>query len=273
MKTISIIILVGKRADVIQNCLNSIKDLGKIIIVDLGMDNKTRNIVEKYKCHILLSESNYDFSLWRNQGAKAAQEGWLLYLDSDERLTKALRLEIISAINSSSPFRAGHQVSTINGYYIPRKNYFLGKFFKTTWPDYQLRLVKKSALKSWQGKVHELPLIQGEIGKLVNPIIHLSHQNLETMLTNTMNWSKIEAANRFNLGHPAMTIWRFFRIIFYGFWDNFAVKKLWREGIEGVIEGIYQVFSLFITYFRLWERQRKKSLKDTYEQIDKELTQ
>jgi hypothetical protein len=68
-----------------------------------------------------------------------------------------------------------------------------------------------------------------------------------------------------------MTTWRFLRIISTGFWQEFIQKQVWREGVEGTIEGIYQVFSLFITYVRLWELQRKESLKETYQKIDREL--
>lgn len=263
MVKISAIILAGKREEIIENCLRSLKWVEEKIIVDIGLNSQTLAIVQKYGCRIIKGRKEYNFSLWRNQGAKAAKGKWLLYVDADERVSSQLRKEILSVIN--------RQLSRVGGYYIPRKNYFWGKEFKSVWPDYQLRLIKKSALISWQGNIHEIPKIKGKVGRLKNPLIHLSHRSLESSLTNTLKWSKLEAKNRFEKGHPKMTGWRFGRILFTGFWDQFVKKKIWREGTEGIIEGISQAFSLFITYVRLWELQRKESLKKSYKKIDQEI--
>jgi len=32
-------------------------------------------------------------------------------------------------------------------------------------------------------------------------------------------------------------------------------KEAWKAGSEGIIESIYQSFSMFITYAKLWEKQ------------------
>ncbi len=65
--------------------------------------------------------------------------------------------------------------------------------------------------------------------------------------------------------------WRFFRVILTEFWNRFVKQGLWKDGTEGSIEVIYQMFSVFLTYVRFWEKQRKPSLKQTYAQIDKDV--
>jgi glycosyltransferase involved in cell wall biosynthesis len=255
---ISAIILASNCQDIIEPCLKSLAWVDEKILVNLDSEDRTLEIAKKYGCRVIKGGEKYDFSRWRNQGAKAAKGEWLLYVDTDERVSDLLRQEISSKVNQ------------LDAFYIPRKNYFLGKEFRSEWPDYQLRLIKKSALIKWQGKIHEIPKVKGKIGKLKNPLIHLSHRSLESSIANTLNWSRLEAENRLKAGHPPMTGWRFLRILLTGFWQQFIRKGLWREGTEGVIEGIYQMFSLFFTYVRLWEMQRRESLKESYKRIDRE---
>ena len=262
MTSLSAIILTSNREDVIEDCLKSLDWVDEKIVVDLGCYDKSLEIAKKYKSKIIKGDKDYNlkdstsvtakynFSKWRNQGAGAAKGNWLFYIDTDERVSAELAAEIKSKIKN--------QKSKIKGYYIPRKNYFFGKEFKKEWPDYQLRLIKKKALVSWLGKVHETPKIKGRLGHLKSPLIHQAHRNLEACIANTLNWSKLEAELRYKAGHPKMTVFRFFSILFKGFKEQFIKKKLWKEGVEGVIEGIYQVFSLFFTYVRLWEMQNKK---------------
>ena len=68
-----------------------------------------------------------------------------------------------------------------------------------------------------------------------------------------------------------MAGWRFLRIMFTEFWDRCVKQGLWKDGTEGWIEIIYQMFSKFVTYERLWEMQRQPSLQKTYRQIDQEI--
>ncbi len=266
MIILTAIILAGKREEVIEKCLESLDWVDEKIVINAGANDKTLDIAKKYKSIIVNGNTEYDFAKWRNLGAKSAKGEWLLYVDTDERVTKELQEEILEVLKS----QISNLKSEINGYYIPRKNFFWGKEFKTSWPDDQLRLLRKSSLLAWQGKIHETPKIFGSIGKLINPIIHLSHRSLESCIANTLEWSKLEALNRFNDNHPKMTGLRFIKIIIYGFIDQFVKKKVWKEGTEGVIEGIYQVFSLYFTYFRLWEMQKKEPLSSTYQNIDKQ---
>jgi len=263
MKKITAIILADNREKIIEGCFKTLTWVHEKILIDLGSQDKTLEIARKYGWRIIKGSKEYNFSKWRNQGAKSARGEWLLYIDSDERVMKALQEEILSTINN--------QQLTISSYHLPRKNYFLGKEFKTTYPDYQLRLIRKKALIKWQGKIHETPDVKGEIGKLKNPLVHLSHRSLDLCLENTLKWSWLEAENRFKAGHSRMNSLRFLRIILTGFWDQFVRKKIWKEGTEGVIEGIYQVFSLFFTYVRLWEMQRGKNLGKSYREIDKKI--
>lgn len=257
---LSIIILARNVADEIIPALKTSQFADEIIVVDTGSTDGTLDVCRKFGVKIVHTTGD-SFAKWRNDGAKAAKGDWLLYLDSDERIPVKLAREIQSTIESSE-----HSSYTISRYEI-----LLGKHLDH-WPDPRvLRLMKKVALKRWEGKLHEQPMLNGTTGKLKQQMVHLSHKNIDEKLPNTLVWSKTEAKMLLVAEHPPMAGWRFIRIMFTEFWGRAVKQRLWRDGTEGWIEIIYQMFSKFITYERLWEMQRKPSLKETYETIDQQL--
>ncbi len=96
-------------------------------------------------------------------------------------------------------------------------------------------------------------------GEIVAPVHHFTHQNLSQMLTKTIEWSDHEAKLRFDAKHPVMTPLRFVRVMITGFMDSYIQGKGYKNGTEGFIESVYQAYSMFITYAKLWEKQNKKS--------------
>ncbi len=251
MSKISAIILFGNRENEIEKCLKSIKWVDEIIGVNIGSNDRTQELIKKFRKDARIVKGGEGFfSKWRNIGANKAKSDWLFYIDTDESVTDKLRKEILKKI----------KVEKYSAFQIPRKNFFLGKEFKSEWPDYVTRLIKKDKLKKWEGSIHEQPIIEGKIGRLKNPLIHVTHRNLGQMLEKTIKWSWLEAENRYKAGHPPMKVWRFFRVMFTEFINQFFKKKRYIDGVEGWIEGIYQMFSVFITYVRLWQLQNKKGL-------------
>jgi hypothetical protein len=69
----------------------------------------------------------------------------------------------------------------------------------------------------------------------------------------------MEANLRIQANHPKMSWWRFFRVMFTAFYGSYIKQEGWRAGTAGLVESIYQAFSMFITYAKLWEKQQKIS--------------
>ena len=252
---LSAVIIAKNDEEVIKDCFESLNWADEIILIDTGSTDKTPLIAKKFGAEIIsFKTKGLEFARWRNLGKEKATGDWILYVDTDERVTPQLKEEIKATINS--------QLSTINyfsAYELPRRNFFLGREMRHggAWPDYVKRLYKKDKLKRWTGKLHEDPIIEGKMGRLKNPLIHLAHQDLTSMLNKTIAWSKIEADLLYKARHPRVTWWRFLRIMLTEFWERGIKKQGWRGGTEGWIEVIFQMFSRFITYARLWERQNK----------------
>lgn len=252
---ISVIVIAKNEEEVIGGCLESVEWADEVVILDTGSIDKTTEVAEKYGAKVYKYEGpkEIDYSAWRNFALKKITGNWVLYLDADERATSLLREEILIRVKEQESKRTGEV-----GFAIPRRNIRLGKEmrFGGWWPDYVLRLIKKDKLVKWEGKLHEQPQIEGRVGKLEESLIHYSHRgSFEHKLSNTIQWSGLEAEMLFKANHPPMNTKRFFGAMGREFYKRMIKLQAWRDGTEGVLEAIYQVFSVFITYARLWEMQ------------------
>ncbi len=116
----------------------------------------------------------------------------------------------------------------------------------------------KDRFIEWKGVVHETPKIKGEFGEISAPVLHYTHRDLTLMVDKTNKWSEYEADLRWKSHHPRMNVLRFIRVMATAFIGSYIGEKGYKNGTAGLVEAIYQAFSMFITYAKLWEKQIKK---------------
>ena len=243
---ISGIIIVKNEQRMIEGCLKSLSFCDEIVIVDNGSTDETVKICQKFTDKIYEIKT-VDFSKMRNFGKDKANGDWLLYIDADERISEELKTKILQA----------NKKQNLVGFEIKRKNNFFGHWMKSGgWEnEYLLRLMRKKDLKEWRGELHETAKVEGKIKRIEAPILHYSHQDLSECVTNTNVWSEIEANLRMKNNHPLMTTPRFIKLFIKELLTRVFGKTAWRDGVVGIIEAIYQSYSLLITYLKLWEKQ------------------
>lgn len=245
--TLSVIIIAKNEEARITKCLKSVAFCDEQIVVDNGSSDKTIEIAIRLGARIL-EAAEKDFSSVRELGLREASGKWILYIDADEEVTKALQIEIRSVIRSPV---------NVTAYLVKRDTYYLG--YRWPYQDSVERLFLTSALKGWHGRLHETPVFVGDTKVLTHPLIHRTHRTLEEMLTKTNDWSVIEAQLRYQDDHPPVVLWRLLRVMITGFCRSFFIQGGWRTGTIGWIESIYQAFSMFIIYTKLWEMQQISS--------------
>lgn len=246
---VSAIVIAKNEEKKIGKCLNSLLWTDEIIVVDTGSVDKTVSIAKSNKAFVIKTNKG-GFKDWRNLGASKATGDWLFYVDSDERVAPELAKEIKQILLKDSE---------IGCYAVPRKNIIFGREMKHGgwWPDYVKRLIKKDKFKKWVGDLHENPTFNGKLGYLKNPLIHHKHDSISEMVEKTNKWSVIEARLLFESGHPKMVWWRFLRIMATElFYRLFYLRGL-LDGVEGIVYAIYQMWSRFVTYAKLWEMQQQ----------------
>lgn len=250
MTKITGIIIAKNEEERIADCIDSLFFCYEIIVVDGGSSDNTMEIAKRIGA-LVFSHKTDNFSSMRNVGLQKANMEWVLYVDADERVSKELSQEINRLISNSD------RDNKLNGYFLKRKNFYFGNY---EWPYVEkiARLFKKRALKGWHGQLHESPIVNEKLGELKGFLLHYTHRDLSSMVTKTNEWSGIEAQLRLQAGHPSMSWWRFFRVMFTAFFNSYIRQGGWKVGTVGLIESVYQSFSMFITYAKLWEMQNEK---------------
>lgn len=259
---LSVVIITKNEEKMIKACLESVGWADEIVIVDNGSKDDTLKIAKNYTDKIFEIDLQ-DFAAIRNLAMEKAKGDWVLYVDADERVLEPLKKEIEVMVT----------LSDYSAYAISRRNIIFGQEVKYSpfWPDWVIRLLKKSDFESWIGKVHEYPKFRGKLGYSKNSLLHLTHRDLDQIVLKSLNWSKIDAKLRLEAGHPKMTGWRFLRILISEVFNQGVKRKGFFNGTVGIVDSILQVFSMFMTYVRIWQIQQDKSPANVYEEIDKNL--
>ncbi len=249
MNKITSIIIAKNEESMIKDALESLSFCDEIIVVSNDSIDKTKEISQKYaKVYDYKSNS---FAELRNFGLSKATNDYILYLDADERISEQLKKSIQDVLSKNLNFAA---------FKLLRKNFYFGE---NEWPYIEKleRLFKKEKLSKWIGELHESPVIDGKVGQLDGFIYHFTHRDLESMLDKTIKWSTTESLLRYNSNHPQMSWWRFPRVMITAFFNSYLKQKGYRAGTAGLIESMYQAFSAFITYAKLWELQNSSKFK------------
>ena len=162
-------------------CLESVKELAdEIIIVDGSSTDKTVEIAKRFGAKVKVTSNKSIFHVNKQMAIDMATKDWVLQLDADERVTPELREEIKKVISNNG---------SVNGYWIPRKNWFLGRFLMKggIYPDYTMRLYRRGKGRLPQKSVHEQAIVDGEVGYLKNSLIHMADTSFSRYL---MRWSR-----------------------------------------------------------------------------------
>lgn len=257
--TVSAVVITKNEEHMIANCLDTLSWCKEVIVVDNGSTDRTVELAKRQGATVVKMP---DASLpeLRNEGKKHATGEWILYVDADERVTPKSMKEMMRMIRDTDH----------NAYEIPRNNIQYGVWMQHGgWEqDNVVRLFRVSTLKKWEGDVHEHAEFEGEVGKLHEALVHLTHRNMVDGLKKSIEWTGIEAQLLFESNHPKMSFLRFMKIVHTEFIKRIVFKKGWKDGMPGIIEAMVQAMNRFIVYERLWELQQKPSLEEKYKKIE-----
>lgn len=231
-----------------------------VVVIDDKSTDDTEKIAKQFTKKVFVRKFD-TFSQQKNFAMNKASGEWILIVDADERITPALAKEIRSKIESE-----GKEV----GYQIRFNNFYLGKNIKHGgWNDNHIRVFKKSH-GHYVGDIHERLEIDGKISQIKEQIWHFSHRSVTDMLAKTINFGEVQSEEMLKQGHPRVTARSLYKVVTKEFSFRMIRSRAYKDGIEGVIEAMYQAFSLFSVYVMLWQKQRRPSLERSYQKLEQE---
>jgi glycosyltransferase involved in cell wall biosynthesis len=171
----------------VARCIDSVRPLGRVVVVDGGSGDRTIEIARARGADVVEHawQGYADQKNWALAETGIATP-WVLFMDADEYLTPAGRDEIGAAIRDGSAA----------GYLLPRAQIFLGRRLDHAWwyPDYQLRLFRADRGRFEGRRVHEHVVVDGPESTLREPIMHENLKGLAAMIERHNRYSDLEVA-------------------------------------------------------------------------------
>lgn len=254
---ITAVVLTKNEEKNIKACLESLKWCDEIVVIDDYSSDKTTSIAKKSSDAVFQRNLNNDFAAQRNFGLQKAKSEWVLFIDADERVSKALAQEIMPYVQVQKHF-GSVTATTHRGFYINRNDFLWSRLLKHgEWGNCTfLRLARKNAGK-WRRRVHEYWDIKSEnCATLRNAILHYPHPTLREFIADIERYSTIHAEENYKEGKRS----DLFKIIFYPklkFFKNYFLKLGFLDGHQGFMVAMLMSFHSYLAWSKLWTIQKK----------------
>ena len=234
----------------IRDCLESVRWADEIFVVDSYSTDRTLEIARQYTERIVQHEY-VNSAAQKNWAIPQATHPWVMIVDSDERVTPALRDEILSVLENPGEYA---------GFRIYRQNHFMGRPIRFCgWQrDDVLRLFLRDKGRYQDREVHADVVVDGKVGVLKNKLLHYTFQSYDQYMKKFDRYTRWAALDRARTTRKVRwyhlslrPMWRFIRqyFLYLGFLD----------GKAGFIICTLSAYSVFMKYARLWALQQKKN--------------
>ena len=246
---LSVVIITLNEEANLSRTLNSVAWADEIVILDSGSTDRTREIAESFHARFFV-EPWKGFATQKNSALQKATAEWILSLDADEEVEPALAQEIRETLA---------QAPRESGFWIPRKNFFLGRWVRHGgfYPDPKLRLFRRGNGAFESRPVHEDLHVQGSTGRLRNHLLHHAYPTLEGYLEHMNRYSSLGAemtvANGRARGFSLVDILIRPRLTFF---YNYCLRGGFLDGREGLLLHLYHANYVSWKYAKAWERSR-----------------
>ncbi len=234
--------------------LEHLKIFDEIVVCDMQSTDNTVNIAQSFGCKIVTFPKG-DYTICepaRNFAIQSATNPYVLVVDADEIIPKELAHFLYQKANSDN---------CPAGIFIPRKNYVLGQWIKSNYPDYQLRFVKKNGC-DWPAIIHQTPTVNGPTEHIPAQNHQLAMQHLSESVAshlNKLNWYTDAEIIRKKIptSIPAMLF-----IPLYSFLRIYLLKGNFRYGrigfYQAIIRANYKFYIIMKAYEKkMWESNNK----------------
>ena len=168
MQLTAVILTLNEEAH-IAKCIASLDWADSVLVFDSFSSDRTVELAEAAGATVL-QHAFENYAQQRNAALDALSEDtdWVFFVDADERGSAELNKEIRTVISTRPEA----------GWYVPRHNYIFGNLTLGAgwWPDHQLRLFKYGKVH-YERPVHELAVVDGDIGYLETPLVHHNYRD------------------------------------------------------------------------------------------------
>ncbi|TMM53274.1 glycosyltransferase [Maribacter algarum] len=228
----------------IDEVIENVSFADEIIIVDSFSTDGTAERIQSYPKVKLIQRPFKDYTDQKSFTMSQATNDWVLFMDADERLTDALREEVIATINSPNPAAA---------YYFYRTFMFQKKVLRFSgWQsDKNFRLFRKSKVNfTLERVVHETLVVDGKIGILKNKLIHYSYKNYHDYKGKMIKYGQMKAQEELDKNYTP-NLYHFVFRPSYKFFNHYFLRFGFLDGKKGIIISYLNALGVYSRYKEL----------------------
>jgi len=246
---LSVIIITKNEARHITACLESVRFAREVIVLDSNSTDATAEIARQFGAVVYQSSDWPGFGPQKNRALAFATQPWVLSIDADERVSEALKNEILQTL--SAP--------VANGYLLPRLSELCGQPIRHSgwWPDYVLRLFRRECGYFTEAIVHERVEVTGPTAKFQACLLHYPYETLDALILKMNRYSTDAATMMLAQGKSAgvlsiigHSVWTFIRI--------YLLRRGFLDGRYGFVLAVTAAAGSFFRYSKLMMLSRAK---------------
>jgi glycosyltransferase involved in cell wall biosynthesis len=250
MIKVSAYILTKNEEKHIKECIESVKWVAEILIIDDFSTDSTIEIAKSLGCKVVQNKFEY-FGKQRNFALTQCSNDWVICLDADERITSELKLEIDQELKNSP--RA-------DAFVAPRKSKFINKWILHSgwYPDYRHPvLFNKNKMKYKDQLVHEDIEYNDKKTYFKGAILHYPYDTIKQFVKKADFYTDLRSKEMFERGKKFKVLNLFINpsVMFF---KMYIIKKGILDGLTGFILALlYSSFYTLMKYIKLWELESK----------------
>jgi glycosyltransferase involved in cell wall biosynthesis len=195
----------------LPRCLNSLRDVGEIYVIDSQSTDETAQIAQSHGAHVV--QFHYQGG-WPKKRQWAMDSlpltyDWILLIDADEAVTPELASEIREAIQNTS----------YDGYYVKLRMFFLGRELRHCGANFDKLVLFRRGKGRFECRLKEQDQSMADME--VHEHIVLGNRDRVSRLRNSLVHHNVESLSRYIRKHDE-----------YSNWD----ARVWLEGEAGARE-------------------------------------
>ncbi len=243
VEPLSAVVICYNEATRISSCLESLSWADEIVVVDSFSTDSTVEIARRFTDKVY-QHAWQGYGAQKNIAVSLASHDWILSVDADEVVSRALASEIKELLEQPLRYAA---------YRIPRISFYMGRFLRHCWyPDYKVRLFSRQ-LAHWDSRsIHEAVRVQGPIGTLKGRLLHYSFPSIDDHIATIQTYTSLGAAecaqarSRFVVAKLLVSPVAMFLKLY-------VLKRGFLDGIPGLIASVLSAVHEFVKYAKYYE--------------------
>ena len=236
---LSAVVLTRNSERTLRACLTSLSFADELLVIDDGSTDNTVTLATDLGARVITHAMAGDFSAQRRFAIEQCQGHWVLFIDSDEVVSNALRDAIQKAVFEQSLF--SYSFSRVNRFPHYRIEHASSR------SDTVTRLFPKEGLTS-KGRVHEKILSPYPTKKLDGVLLHYPYKDWSATIRKLDQYTSFLAQQQFENGKTTGFLsgtlikptWAFLKVYF--------LNRGFLDGKMGLMFAIHHAYYTFMKY-------------------------